>query len=92
MAEPLERLYMSELFSTAPRPEVAAATLLGGAVRSHQGARCLMCKRVVKDIGQGMREGVVVACLEPPGKPEEAFYGITCSEFCRARLLRFGID
>jgi hypothetical protein len=88
MDEPLDKLTLSDLLSTAPRPEIAAATLLGGAVRGHQGAKCAICGTVMRDLGEDRRMGVTVLFFEMPDDPESSFFSIACSELCRERAMR----
>jgi hypothetical protein len=88
MDEPLEKLFLCDLLTTAPRPEIAAATLLGGAVRGQQGAKCAICGTVMRKLGEGRRMGVTVLYFEMPETPEDSFFAIACSEFCRERATR----
>lgn len=88
MDEPLEKLMLSDLLTTAPRPEIAAATLLGGAVQGQQGAKCAICGTVMRKLGEGRRMGVTVLFFEMPDDPESSFFAIACSELCRERATR----
>lgn len=87
MDEPLEKLMLSDLLATAPRPEVAAATLLGGAVQGRQGAKCAVCGTVMRMLGEGRRMGVTVLFFEMPDTPEDSFFAIACCELCRRRAM-----
>lgn len=88
MSEPLERLHLHELLTSAPRPEIAAATLIGGAVRGSQGAKCLKCGHVVRRLPKDLRGGVTIVFMENPDDLADSYYGIVCSELCRERLIR----
>lgn len=91
MEQPLDRVYLRELFATAPRPEIAAGTLLAAALRGKQGCRCLVCRQVIRKLPDGVRRGVVIVHMGP-GTLDDDYFGIVRSELCRRRMTKYGIE
>lgn len=83
--KPLGVLRGSQLAANGADPELAATKAYLTALRT-RGVVCVVCGRVFGEAS--VRLGGVGLCEEE--KDDETWYGLPCSEFCRARILRRG--